>query len=155
MYPIPLICQSLRTCPSLLSCLPQGKLKKNKIWAKQTITIIKEKEKHCSSIFPISPFILVALAAAVHHTVNPFVQTASFANVRCNESLDWVEASGFWYTINTGSSPRILSNSLLLPCVLICCSCGSAGLHVLQQFMDGVDAGLGQLKAQNVGLGGS
>ena len=47
-----------------------------------------------------------------------FVQTASFASVHCNESLIWFMSSGFCYTINTRSSPGLLSDILLLTYVM-------------------------------------
>lgn len=52
------------------------------------------------------------------HTVYLFVHTAWLADVHCNESLVWFEASGFCYTINTGSLLGLLSDILLLPCVM-------------------------------------
>jgi hypothetical protein len=48
----------------------------------------------------------------------PFVQTVLLANAHCHESLVCFKASGFCYTINTGSSPGLLSDILLLPCVM-------------------------------------
>jgi hypothetical protein len=39
-------------------------------------------------------------------------------NVHCNESLVWFKASSFCYTINTGSSPGLLSDILMWPCVM-------------------------------------
>ena len=70
----------------------------------------------------------------------------------CNESLVWFEASGFCYTLNTGSTPGLFFDIPLLPChgdpvALV--------LHTLQQFINGVDVGVGQLKALDLGLGGS
>lgn len=56
-----------------------------------------------------------------------FVHTYLFANVHCSESLVWIEASSFFYIINTGSSPGILLDILLLPCVSWrSCSFGSS-----------------------------
>jgi len=57
-----------------------------------------------------------------------------------------LEASGFCYTINTGSSPGLLSYPVDLQ---------DWSLHDLQQFIDGVDFGVDQLKALNLGLDGS
>ena len=42
------------------------------------------------------------------HTVYPFAQTGFLANVHCNESLVWLEASIFCCTINTEYSPEFL-----------------------------------------------
>jgi hypothetical protein len=50
-------------------------------------------------------------------SVYTFAQTGLLANVHCKESLVWLEVSGFCYTINTGTSPRLLSDIQLLPCV--------------------------------------
>ena len=50
------------------------------------------------------------------------------ANVHCNESLVWFEASGFCYTINSRSSPVFLLDILFLPCVMRSCYFGFAGL---------------------------
>jgi hypothetical protein len=36
--------------------------------------------------------------------VYPFDHSSLLANVHCNESLVWYEASGFCYSISTGSS---------------------------------------------------
>jgi hypothetical protein len=62
------------------------------------------------------------------------------------------EASDFSYTINTGTSPGLLSDILLLPCVreiLQLWICTLAALHKW------VDVKVGQLKALNLVLGGS
>ena len=48
----------------------------------------------------------------------PFVQTVLLANAHCHESLVCFKASGFCYTINTGSSPGLLSDILMWPCVM-------------------------------------
>jgi hypothetical protein len=51
--------------------------------------------------------------------VCPSVLISSLANVHCSEPSDFcLEASGFRNTINTGSSPGLLSDILLLPCVM-------------------------------------
>ena len=88
----------------------------------------------------------MALGAAVCHTVDPLVQTIFLANAHCNELLVWFRASGFWYTINTGPSLKLL---------LVALSHGDPvtvvpqdqSLHVLQQITDGVDVGVSQVKA--------
>jgi hypothetical protein len=53
----------------------------------------------------------------VCHMGHPFVPTALLANGHCNESLVWFEASGFCYSVNTGTSLGLLSD-ILLPCVM-------------------------------------
>jgi hypothetical protein len=55
---------------------------------------------------------------SVCHSVYPFVYTSLLANIHCNESMVWFVASGFCYTINTGSSPGLLLDILLPPCVM-------------------------------------
>jgi hypothetical protein len=40
------------------------------------------------------------------------------ADVHYNEVLVWVEAPDFCYSIDTGPSPGLLSEILLLPCVM-------------------------------------
>lgn len=47
-----------------------------------------------------------------------FVYMSLLANVHCNDSLVWFEASSFCYTTNTGFSLGLLSNILLLSCVM-------------------------------------
>ena len=87
-------------------------------------------------------------------TVYASVHTSLIANIHCNESLVWFEASGFCYTINAGSSQGYP--------VAVLCRGDPAALnlqdwpyHTLQQFIDGVDVGVGQLKALDLGLDGS
>lgn len=58
-------------------------------------------------------FVLVALGAVGCHTVHSFVHSILLADVHCVE-LGWFKASSFWYTINTGPSPKFLSDILLL-----------------------------------------
>jgi hypothetical protein len=76
------------------------------------------------------------------------------ANVHCSEALAWLEASGFCYTINTGSSPGLLSDILLLPCVMESLQLWFCRAGPFQQVTDGVDLRVGQLKAPDLGLGG-
>jgi hypothetical protein len=57
--------------------------------------------------------------AVVCHSVShshPFVHTSLLENVHCNGSLVCFEASGFCYTINTGSSPGLSSESVFCQC---------------------------------------
>ena len=70
----------------------------------------------------------------------------------------WSGSSGFCYTINTGSSLGLLSDILLLPCVMEILQlwiCRAVPLHTLQQLTNGVDVGVGQLKVLDLDLGGS
>lgn len=48
----------------------------------------------------------------VCHRVYPFVQIALLQNVHFNESWVWSGASGFSYTVNTGSSLALFSDTL-------------------------------------------
>ena len=50
--------------------------------------------------------------------VHTLVYTALLAAVYCHDSLVWIKASDFCYTINTGSLPGLLLDILLLPCVM-------------------------------------
>lgn len=86
-----------------------------------------------------------------------FAQIALLANVHCNESLVWFKAQA-------SSASSILDNyraPLRYPIIALCNGDPLALdlqewlLHKLQQFTDGVDAGVGQLKALILGLGGS
>ena len=52
------------------------------------------------------------------HSIHPFVHISLLANVHCNEPLVSFEVSGFYYTINTGSSPGLHLKVQLLPCVM-------------------------------------
>lgn len=75
----------------------------------------------------------------------------------CKRLWAWFEASGVCYTIRAGSSPGLLLGILLLPghgdpAAL---HLQAWSLHALQQFIDGVDVGVGQPKALDLGLGGS
>lgn len=90
------------------------------------------------------------------HTIFPFAQIPLLANVHCSESLVWFEASGFCYTINPGTSLGLVGYPVVALCheILVALDLQDLSLHVLQQFTDGVDTGVGQLKAQNLGLSG-
>ena len=71
--------------------------------------------------------------------------------LQCNKPLVWLEASSFCYTINTGSSPRLLSDILLLPCVME--TLQDRPFHTLQKLIDGVDVGLNHLSPHGSGQG--
>jgi hypothetical protein len=92
------------------------------------------------------------MEAVVCYTVYRFVHASSLASVHCSESLACLEASGFCYTINAGSSQGYP--------VAVLCRGDPAALnlqdwpyHTLQQFIAGVDVEVGQLKALDLGLG--
>ena len=76
------------------------------------------------------------------------------ANVHCSESLVWFKASGFCYTISTGSSLGFLSAILLLPWVveILQLWLRDWSFHALQQFIDRIDVGMGRLKTLDLGL---
>jgi hypothetical protein len=59
------------------------------------------------------------------HTVNHFVPTALLVNGHWSDSVVWFMVSGFCSTINTGSSPGLFSDIMLLPCVMETCNFGS------------------------------
>ena len=81
-------------------------------------------------------------------TVGPSVYTSLFVNVYCNESLVWLKASGFCYSINPGSSSGLL---LLWPCVMEILQLW-VSVHMLLQLIAEVDVGVDQLKALHLGL---
>ena len=88
-------------------------------------------------------------------SIYPFVHISLFANVHY-ESLIWFETSGLYHTINTGSISGLLSDNLLLPCRdPVALVLQNQPLHRPQQFIDGVDAGVGHLRALDLGLDGS
>ena len=83
------------------------------------------------------------------------VHTSLLVSVLCSESLVWFEASGFCYTINTGTSLRLLSDISLFPYVMkimhfwICRTCP----FILYKFINGVGVGMNHLKILYLGLG--
>ena len=96
------------------------------------------------------------MEAVLCHSVSPSVLTSSLANVDCNESLGWF--SGFCDTININSSPGILPGYL----AVALCHPDPAALdqqdwpfHTSQPFAYDTDLGVGQLRALDLGLGGS
>lgn len=70
----------------------------------------------------------LAIETVVCHRMYPYAQIASLARAHCNELLVWLEASGFYYTINSEFSLGLLSDILLLPHVreILPCCFGSA-----------------------------
>jgi hypothetical protein len=104
--PIPLYSPSApATSPKEKKKRKKKKKKNNKAAATTTTT------SRCITVWP---------------TVHTFVHTSLLGN-DCNESLVWFEASGFCYTVNTGSSMGLLSALLLLLRVTRSGSFGSAG----------------------------
>lgn len=82
--------------------------------------------------------------AIVCHSVSQSIPFCAYI-FTCNESLQvWFEASGFCYTISTGNSLGFLLNILFLPCVL---DLYDQSLHVILQFINGVDVEVGHFKA--------
>lgn len=81
-------------------------------------------KKHSSLLYlsylsNISSFVLMALGVSVSHSI-PFCpfRLTSKSYVHFNKSLVWLKLSGFRNTIISGSSPKLLSDSLLLPGVM-------------------------------------
>lgn len=141
MYPNPIhlpnppyLLSALATSPT---CLPPRNKNKNKLKFKN-----------------------VTVEAVLCHSVShstPSTQTALLVNVRWNESLVWFQASGLCYTINTEFSPGCLSDIPWLLCwwrfwALVL---QDLLLHALQQFIDGVNVRMSQLKALDLVLSGS
>lgn len=78
--------------------------------------------------------------------------------MHCNDSLVWFEAFGICYNIYSESSQGPFSNILLLPCVMEILKlwfCRTGPIYAQQQFIDRIDGGMDQLKALDLGLGGS
>lgn len=81
------------------------------------------------------------------------VHTSSLGNVHCNKSLFWFELAGFCNIINSGSCLRYLQ-------VILCHGDPAAmdqqewPFHVPQQFTEGINFGVGPLKAPNLSLAG-
>lgn len=118
----------------------------------------KIKEKAHPSFQPLHvPFVCLwgLGSCCVSHSV-PFGSN-SFTCKRCNVLLFRFKASGFCYTVSTGPSLKLLSDSLWLPWVMDVLPLWffrTSPLNALQQVIDWADAGMGKLKALNVVLGG-
>lgn len=85
------------------------------------------------------------LCHSVFHSI-PVVHTSFLANIHHNESFVWYEASGFYCTINIGTSLGLLSDAVILshwqPS-----SFGYVGLAPSwTDAVDGLNVGLGQFK---------
>lgn len=89
----------------------------------------RKTKSHCGSC-----------GVAVCPTGYAVVHTPLLAKVQCNEPSVWFEI-------------EILPAILLLPCVME--SLQGWPLHELQLFIDGIDAGTGQLTVLDLGLSGS
>lgn len=112
MHPSPI---DLSVLSYLLSTLarslpPQTKLK----------TRIKKTNKQTQKTSPCGSCVVSQCP-----TVHSFVHTSFLANVHCCESLVWFKASGFCYTINTGS---LLGLPCCCPVLYIFFSFESSGL---------------------------
>jgi hypothetical protein len=82
-----------------------------------------------------------------------FIHTSLLTNTHCNELLVSFKISGSRYAINTGSSLGLLLDSLLLlPWRSCSLDLQDRPLHKLQQFIDGMDVGVDQLKTLDLGL---
>lgn len=94
--------------------------------------------------------------SALCHTEYPFIHRSLLANVHWIESLFGKRPLNF-PAINTGSSLGLLLDIPLLPWVMVIPQPWIWGLvpHVTQQFTDGVDIGVSQVKALDLGLDGS
>lgn len=79
--------------------------------------------------------------------------------MQCNESLVWFDTSGFYYIIKSGHTLGLLSDIILLPCILenlylwICMSSLSGPLYMLQKFIDKMGFGRGYFIVPILGLG--
>ena len=83
--------------------------------------------------------------------VYPFVHTSLLANVRYNELLVWFKVSSFWILTGTHLSYPVVA---LGHGDLVVLDLWDWSLHTLQQFINGVDVGMGQFKALDLGLRG-
>lgn len=82
----------------------------------------------------------LAVGAAVCQNVSlspPFAQTALLANVDSNESLAWFQASGFCYTIKTGTTLVLLLVSHCYPVPWRSCSFWFCRDSAFPQFLVG------------------
>lgn len=93
-----------------------------------------------------SSSVLVALGVAVYHAVHTFVQTARLANIRC------VMSCWSWFLVHHQHCSLTESPFGYLSVAL---SHGDPVTMILQQVIDGVDAGECPPKALDVCLGGS
>ena len=98
-----------------------------------------------------TPLVVKAAACSVVH---PFVHISLLALVHCNELLVCFQASSSCSIINTECSQGLLSDILLLPCVMEILQLWP--LHMLQQITDRgyVDLRGGPIQRQGSSLGG-
>lgn len=107
---------------------------------------------------PVHLFVLVSLVATVCHAVYSFFQTTCIANCIVMSWIFWFKASDFLYTIQYLT---LIKSPLLCPVVVLSHGDSVAmflqewSLYMLQQVIDEIDVGACQLKALDVGLGGS
>jgi hypothetical protein len=101
----------------------------------------------------ISPPLVPALRPCNWPVVEvPFVHTSLLANVHCNESLVLFKASGYCYSINTGTSLGLLLDILCCPVSWRSGSFGSVGLVLSCTPVSGVGVGMSRFKALDLGL---
>lgn len=81
-----------------------------------SVSICSSRFSHLSITHSLVP---MTLGTEVSPTVHPFAQTSLLAHVHSNESLVCFNASGFCYTVSTGSSPQLCLDILLLPWVTV------------------------------------
>lgn len=106
----------------------------------------------------------LVVEAEVCHDVSyniPLLPPSLLANAHHNDSLVWYEASCFYFTISATKQDTINAqphwDSFWISC---CChvpwrSCSfgyDQSVHALQQFIDGVDAVVDQLKVLDLGM---
>jgi hypothetical protein len=96
----------------------------------------------------------LAMEAGVCHSGPHITHRGLLAKVHHNEQLIWFKVSGFCPAIKSGFSLGFLLDILCHgdPATLIL---QGWLLHMFQQFIDGVDVGVGQLKALDLSLGSS
>lgn len=83
-----------------------------------------------------------------------FVHISLLARVNCKELLACFEASGFCYIIDNGPSLGLVLVITLLPCIVGILRpwiLQHWPLHMLQQILDGLDVGVGQLITLGLG----
>ena len=106
MHPSPTHLPLLSYLPSNLASSPHKR--------KQKLKIKKIRKKNLA----VEVTICHGMSHSISFLPNSFI---------CKCSFVWFEASGFCYTFNTGFSPGLLLDSLLLPCVMEILKFWSAG----------------------------
>ena len=93
------------------------------------------------------------MEAVVCHSVSHRIPFCPYI-LSCQCLLQMVQGLWLCYTVNTKSWPG-LGYPVVAPCYGDSAALALQPPHVLQQFTDEVDIGVGQLKALDLGLGGS